>query len=79
VDIAKLETHMGYLKNGLYALAVLCAAFATWSFYNIYQPIQAIAKDSAVQGVILNEIKDDLKDMNGKLDGRHDQSQKSPR
>jgi hypothetical protein len=75
VEIATIKTHMGWLTKGVGALAFACLLGAGWLFYNVYQPIQTLSKDSAVQTSILGDIKDDIKEIKDRLDLRHDYPQ----
>jgi len=79
VELATLATHMLWVKRGLGTLAAACAIGAGWAFANVYQPIQTLAKDSAVQTTILGQLKDDMKDIKSKLDADHNQPQARPR
>jgi hypothetical protein len=79
VDIATIKTHMGWIVKGLAVLASLCLLGASWAFANIYQPMQTLVKDSAVQTIILGVIKDDLKDLKSELIIHHDKPEASPR
>ena len=79
MDFVRLETHVGWIKKSLGGLAALCLIGAGWAFANIYQPMQNLVKDSAVQGVVLSGIKDDVSDIKHALEKSNDELKTSPR
>ncbi|HXD03325.1 MAG TPA: hypothetical protein VN627_08460, partial [Novosphingobium sp.] len=78
VTVARLETHLAWVKKGLGGLAVVSLGALAWIFYNIYQPMQVLVKDSAVQTQILAGMNDDISKIGDRLDRIYDHSQAIP-
>jgi hypothetical protein len=79
VNIAKLQSDVDWLKKGMSGLALIGLAAVGWIFYNIYQPVQTLVKDSAVQTSILSGMKEDISAIKTTVQTQNDDTQGSPR
>ncbi len=68
IEIAGLKAKVGTLEKWTGGLTLVFLGALAWIFYNIYQPMKDLQKDSAVQTTILQEIRDDIHTLTDKLD-----------